>query len=73
MSIQRFSYNIQLTNDQLLKLEDWKKEQTKKSNPKPTVGQCYSWIIGPTSMGTMIQVEHNITKERIDLTDYNSW
>lgn len=37
------------------------------------IGGAYTFIITPTSLGTVVKIEHAVTKETLDLTDYDGW
>ena len=37
------------------------------------VGGGYTYSFTPTSLGCITKVENNITKEEIDLTEYDQW
>jgi len=36
-------------------------------------GGAYSYIFTPTSIGTAVKARHNVTKDEIDLTEYDQW
>lgn len=67
--------------DQIEKLVKWQIEQDKKVAEKQQQSQPYYGCSGgpltysftPTTLGMVIKVINNLTKEEIDLTDYSSW
>ena len=64
-----------IDNKALALLEKWKKKQDTKSRKKSKLyseGQ-YTYSFSPTGIGTAIRVENTLTKDVIDITDYDSW
>lgn len=71
---------FKLDSKQMEKLSSWKKEQNniikkieKEMTRSPAAGGYYSYIFTPMSIGLCIQVENNLTKDKIDLTDYDAF
>lgn len=76
---------FKLSEEQNQKLSEWAEEQNKKVAKsqedtdficKPYYGACgggFSFTFTPTSLGVGVKVTNNITKETIDLTDYENW
>jgi len=70
-----------LTDEQSKKLQTWIEEQDAKiaknqgkdSAYYGCIGGGYSYMFTPTTLGCAIVVKNNITKEEINLTDYDSW
>jgi hypothetical protein len=76
-----------LTKDQWRRLQEWSSAQNDKVAKMQDDASCdfpctpYYGAIGghltysftPTSIGTIVVVENNVTKEKIDLTDYDLW
>lgn len=52
-------------------IEKWWDEA--KSQQVPALGEIITYRITPTSLGTCIVVQNNLTKEEVDFTDYGSW
>lgn len=67
-----FMLNI-MSADQLMKMNRWKLDQEKKYDRTQTgaIGGEYTYSITPTSMFTVIIVSNAMTKDEIDLTDYD--
>ena len=73
--------NFQLDYHQNIKFKNWQKIQDKKvcelqKNKFPyygVTGGGYLFMFIPTSIGIIIKIQNNITKEEIDITDYNAW
>jgi len=36
-------------------------------------GGAYTYLFTPTTLGMVVKVRNNMTKEEIDLTDYEMW
>lgn len=64
-----------ISDKEMDKLEAWEKKQDTKSRKvhKDCTGGQYTYSFSPTGIGTTIRVENTITKEVIDITDYQSW
>jgi hypothetical protein len=66
-----------LTSEQQARLALWITEQdaTCKADEHHygCIGGGYSYIFTPTSLGVVVRVKNNLTKEEIDLTDYEAW
>jgi hypothetical protein len=60
-----------LDEEQLKKLEKWKSKHAKVY--EGAIGGRYTYSFSPTSLGVVVKVTDDITKEEIDLTDYLSW
>jgi hypothetical protein len=60
-----------LDKEQLEKLAEWKGKHTKAF--VGAIGGRYTYSFSPTSLGVVVKVKDEITKEEIDLTDYLSW
>lgn len=59
------------------RLLDWKKEQDKIYESSAmyagAIGGRYTYSFTPTGLGLIITVTNNITKDQIDLTNYEDW
>ena len=78
---------VHLTDEQKQKLADFKKAQDnkvmqmQKGTPMErngfayygAIGGAYTYKIGFTSLGQYVSVVNELTKEELDLTDYDSW
>ncbi len=64
-----------ISGKELSKLVAWKKKQDAKTRRayKGAIGGEYTFSFSPTGIGTAVRVENSITKEVIDVTDYDSW
>jgi hypothetical protein len=76
-----------LDEQQRKKFNEWKKEQDEKVKNKqkgthlerlngPYYGACagaYTYSFTPTTLGCVVKVTNGLTKEEIDLTDYDWW
>ena len=60
-----------LDKEQLEKLSEWMKTRPKAYGG--AIGGRYVYTFCNTSLGTVVKVRDDITKEEIDLTDYVSW
>ena len=69
--------SFKLTAKQYQKFKEWNAEQTKiMEDQKMTSGACggaNSFTFTPTSLGMIITVENCITKQKIDLTEYDNF
>ncbi len=68
----RFSFDSVLIDDAKRKYDDFIMECEKVSCPT-AIGGRYSFVVTPTSIGTVFEVEDRVTKKSIDLTDYTKW
>jgi hypothetical protein len=77
---------FEITKDQWAKIAEWKKEQDEKVRKSQEgtfiehedayygcLGGGYSYRFTPTSLGTGVVVINNLTKEELNVTDYDSW
>ena len=62
---------FELTDEQVEKFNEWK--ATHKKVYGGAIGGRYSFEFAPSSIGVFIFVEDAVTKERLDLNDYNSF
>ena len=64
-----------LSGADINKLNTWKKEQSVKTENMPTgaIGGVYTYEFTPTGIGLVIKVRNNLTKDILDLSDYDSW
>lgn len=60
-----------LNKEQSAKLNAWCEKH--KDLPSGAIGGRYTFHFTNTSIGTVIKVTDNCTKEEIDLSDYESW
>lgn len=83
------SFSMQLSEAKSKEFEEWKIEQddkvaymqkdsqfAKQGFLLPYYGACggaYNYTFTPTSLGTCLVVEHIMTKEKINLTDFDEW
>lgn len=83
MNDKNFVYDF--SKYQLVKLNKWMKIQDKKVAEKQgdkysmsiayygASGGGYTYCFTPTGLGTVVKVRNGLTKEEIDLTDYDKW
>lgn len=72
---------FKLSEEQGKKLDDWVAEQDAKVAAIQKrerayygcSGGAYTYSFTPTSLGTVVKVVNGVTKEEIDLTDYEDW
>ena len=70
---------FQLTDEQNKKLSDWIQGQNNKVVEKEMgayygcSGGAYTYSFTPTTLGMIVKVRNNFTKEEVDLTDYKEW
>lgn len=70
-----------LTTEQVKKASDWCKKQDAKlallqKLETPNYGAnggAYTYEFTPTTLGLVTKVRNNLTKDEIDLTDYEEW
>ena len=62
---------FELDKEQLEKLSAWRK--TRPVRYEGCSGGRYVYLFCPTSLGLVVKVIDDCTKEEIDLTDYGSW
>jgi hypothetical protein len=60
-----------LDKEQLKKVNDWVAGHAKRYGG--AIGGRYTYTFTPTSLGTVSKVIDNITKEELDVTDYEGW
>lgn len=63
---------FKLTKEQNKKLNKWLNE----NNPDAysgAIGGRITYMFTPTSLGLAVQAQDNLTKEILDLTDYEDW
>ena len=73
---QTSQHTFHLTSEQLATLKEWKvkqREQYTRDFPGGAAGGIYTYSFTPTGLGMVISVTNGITKETINLTDYNEW
>lgn len=63
-----------LNEEQITKIDDW----TKTLNPPigaycGAIGGRFTYQFTPTSLGTVVKVIDNLSKEFLDLSDYDQW
>lgn len=71
-------YNL-FTHEDIKKINEWDTAQREKM-PKDenglvlgAIGGYLTYEFTPTSLGTVVKVVNNITRDVLDLTDYGSW
>lgn len=64
--------NFILTEKQLESFHNFRKNHNHNNNDS-TIGGKFSFIFTPTGLGNIIEIQCNICKEKIDLTDYDKW
>lgn len=64
-----------LSTEQLHTLNKWKLEQQKQYMPGQSgaIGGEYTYSFTPTSLGTIIKVHNEMTKQELDLTEYSDF
>ena len=62
-----------IDKEDLVKINEWKKEQKLKDNSNFTTGERWSYIFTPGGLGQMIGVRDNILNEEKDFTNYDYW
>ena len=64
---------FELTDEDMLKVREWQKEQNKKrgSDYYGAIGGELTYSFTPNNLGCVVIVEHGVTKEELDLTDYD--
>lgn len=55
------------------RIRDFIDKQRKDSRSEGCSGGRFSYIITPTSLGTAVSIRDEITKEELNVTDYNMW
>ena len=66
-------YKFELDETETQKFEDWKKQQKEKDPHIPTAGERWTFMFTPTGLGTVVEAKDNLLKEKIDLTDWDTW
>ena len=61
-----------LSDKELEKIHKWSKKQDKKAGTDyyGAIGGQLTYSFTPNSLGCVVKVIHDITKEELDLTDY---
>jgi hypothetical protein len=68
------TFEFKLDAERRKKLKKWIKQQEKKTGGEyGAIGGGYAYCFTPTSLGTLIHVENTITKESINLTNFDNW
>lgn len=64
-----------LSDEQNITLNKWKMSQEKQYGVDNigAIGGAYTYSFTPTALGTIIKVSNAVTKQEIDLTDYESF
>lgn len=60
-----------LNENQRLKLKEW--INSKKSKYVGAIGGRITYSFTPTTLGTVVKVYDELTKDEIDLTEYEKW
>jgi len=60
-----------VSDEQIKKFEEWRASHKKIYTG--AIGGRYTWTFHPTSLGTITIVVDNMTKENIDLTEFEEW
>lgn len=60
-----------LTKEQCEKINEWVK--THKETYTGAIGGRYTYTFHPTTLGVVVKVIDELTKEELDVTDYESW
>lgn len=70
-------FQFELDDDEITRFKAWRDEQEEKvSKMSRGYGACgggYTFSFTPTGIGLSVTVKNTVTKEEIDLTDYDSW
>ena len=64
---------FEIDDIQMSRFEKWKIEMKKKDSFIPTAGERWTFCFTPTGLGTVIEIVDNTTKEKLDLTEWDSW
>lgn len=64
-------YKFELTEDQIKKFEKW--QEKRKSMYTGTIGGRYTFEFTPTSIGIAVVAVDNLTRTKLNLTDYENW
>ena len=68
----KFIYEFSEKQNKLIK-SFVKKQEEKTDGEYGSIGGAYTYHFTPTSIGTVIKLENTVTKETIDLSDYDHW
>ena len=63
--------NVVLSGEQRSKLHEWLSK--KEAANVGAIGGRYVYSCCPTSLGQVLKVRDDVSKDEIDLTDYESW
>lgn len=65
---------LNMTDKQQSQANEWiKKQLDEKPKSVGAIGGRFTYSFTPTSLGTIVTVSDNSTKDSLDLTDYSSW
>ena len=66
---------FKISADQLERADEFRKAQNKitGTNDYGAIGGVLTYSFTPTGVGCAITVTHGVTKEELNLTDYDSW
>lgn len=62
-----------LDDSQLKRISDWIKEKQKDNRSTGAIGGRFTYNFTPTTIGAVVVVIDNLTKEELDVSDYESW
>jgi hypothetical protein len=70
---------FELDENQQLKINAWQVELDSallnegKTTETGAIGGRFTYSFTPTSLGTIVKVHDELTKQELDLTDYDCW
>ena len=62
---------FELDKEQIKKFNKWKKKQDKFGDYVGAICGRFTYSFTPTGLGVIVQVTNNLTKDKLDLTDWN--
>lgn len=62
-----------LTKEQIQKVNEWHKEQTKDKPYTGAIGGQFTYSFSPNNLGLVTKVKNELTGEVLDVTDYSDW
>jgi hypothetical protein len=64
---------FEITEKEYKKISKWQKKLLRDKAPTGAIGGRFQYTFTPNSIGLVIKVVDLVTKQELDITDYESW